>query len=101
MNNEEPKITIVGDLEEIQSLKENNTQLEKRVETQEEVFYTFSKLSLKVTHVVATTLQFIAQEKEKEKEGLDMEDTKILYKFLAGGWAKVLLDGKGKKKMEN
>ena len=73
--------------------------MEKRLHTLKEGFYTFSKFSLKVTHVIATTLQFMA--KEKEEEGLGMEDTKILYKFLAKDWAMVFLAGKGKQKMDN
>ena len=55
--------------------------MEKRLKILEDGFYSFSKFSLKVTHVAATTLQLLAQ--EKDGEGLDMEDTKILYKFLA------------------
>jgi len=37
-----------------------------------------------------------------EKDGIrmDMEDNKILYKFLADDWAQVLLVGKGKDKDE-
>ena len=50
-------------------------------------------------HVVATTMQFMAQ--EKEEEWLGMEDTKILYKFLVEDWDRVLLVGQGKQKMDN
>ena len=55
--------------------------LEKRVKYLEEGFFTFSKFGLKVTHAYATTLQLLAQ--EKEDAGLDMEDHKLLFKFLA------------------
>ena len=55
--------------------------LEKKLKFLEEGFRTFSKFSLKVTHAAATTLQLLAQ--EKEDTGMDMEDNKLLFKFLA------------------
>ena len=61
-------------------LEERYTKLERRVKTLEEGFFTFSKFGLKVTHVVATTLQLLAQ--EKEDTVMDMEDHKLLFKFL-------------------
>lgn len=72
--------------------------MEERVKFLEEGFHS-SKFSLKVTHVAATTLQLLVQEKDEMR--LDMEDTKILYKFLADDWARVLLARKGKNKDEN
>ena len=65
----------------------------------EERIYAFSKFALKVTHAAATTLQMLAM--DKEEAGLDKEDTKFLYKFLAKNWASVLLASKGKDKEEN
>ena len=58
----------------------------------------FSKFALKVTHAATTTLQMLAM--DKDEVGLDMEDTKFLYKFLVEDWARVLLAGKGKEKEE-
>ena len=77
--------------------KEKNAQMEKRIKFLEEGFYS-SKFSWKVTHIFATTLQLLAQ--EKDEVGLDMEDTKFLYKFLAKDWTKVFLARKGKQKDE-
>ena len=74
-------------------------QLERRVKSLEEGFFTFSKFGLKVTHAIATTLQLLAQ--EKEDVGLDMEDHKLLFKFLADDWAQIPLHEKGKGKMKN
>lgn len=62
----------------------------------EEGFTLFSKFTLKMTHVVATTLRLL--DHELEEEGMGKEDSKLLYKFLAEDQAKVLLVGKGKKK---
>ena len=70
-----------GGMEEEENLKEKNAQMEKWIKFLEEGFYSFSKFTLKVTHAAMTTLQLLAQ--EKEEAGLDMEDTKFLYKFLA------------------
>lgn len=55
--------------------------LERRVKALDEGFFTFSKFILKVTHAAATTLQLLAH--EKEDAGMDMEDHKLLFKFLA------------------
>ena len=60
-------------------------KLEKRVKILEKGFFSFSKFSLKVTHATATTLQLLAR--EKEDVGMDMEDHKLLFKFLADDWA--------------
>jgi hypothetical protein len=83
--------------EETQNLWEKYNTLDKRVQCLEDNFYTSSRFSLKVTHAVATTLQLMAQEKAAER--LDMEDSKILFKFLLEDWVKVLRDGKGKTKV--
>lgn len=71
-------------------------ELKDRCFTLEEGFTLFSKFTLKVTHTAATTLQLLAH--ELEEEGLQKEDSKLLYNFLTEDWAKVLLIGKGKKK---
>ena len=81
-----------------EAVEEHYMILEKRVKALEEGFFTFSKFGLKVTHVVATTLQLLAQ--EKEEAGLDMEDHKLLFKFLADDWAQILLNARGKGKRE-
>ena len=60
-------------------------------------FYS-SKFSLKVNHVATTTFQLLAQ--EKDETGLDMEDSKLLYKFVADNCARVLLARKGNEKDE-
>ena len=80
-------------------VEEHYMILEKMVKALEEGFFTFSKFGLKVTHATTTTLQLLA--KEKEDEGLDMEDHKLLFKFLADDWAQILLHAKGKRKKEN
>ena len=67
----------------------------KRVKILEEGFYS-SKFSLKITHVAATTLQLLAQ--EKDDTWMNMEENKLLYKFLVEDWAHVLIAGKGKEK---
>ena len=79
-------------------VEEHYMILEKRVKALEEGFSTFSKFGLKVTHVAATTLQLLTQ--EKEEASLDMEDHKLLFKFLADDWAQILLNAKGKGKKE-
>ena len=91
---EEPKVLGNENKEEEQEGK--FTRLESRIKFLEYQFYSFSKFSLKFMHVAATTLQLLAQ--DKEEVGLDMEDTRFLYKFLAEDWARVLLAGKGKGK---
>ena len=85
-------------MEEEENLKEKNAQMEKKIKFLEEGFYSFSKFSLKVTHATATTLQLLAQ--EKEEVGLDIQDTKFLYKFLAKDQDSVLLARKGNQKDE-
>ena len=69
--------------------------MKDRCNALEEGFTLFSKFTLKVTHVVATTLELLAH--ESEEEGLRKEDSKLLYNFLAKDWAKVLLAEKGNK----
>ena len=85
--------------EETKEQLEVYAKLDKRVKILEEGFFSFSKFSLKVTHATTTTLQLLAQ--EKEDVGMDMEDHKLLFKFLADDWAWILLDAKGKEKKEN
>lgn len=58
----------------------------------EEAFTLFSKFTLKVTHAAATTLQLLTH--RMEEEGLEKDDTKLLYNFLIKDWDKVLLEGK-------
>ena len=84
--------------EVIEVVEEHYMILEKRVKALEEGFFTFSKFGLKVTHATATTLQLLAQ--EKEEASLDMEDHKLLFKFLADEWAQILLNAKGKGKKD-
>ena len=84
--------------EETEAVEEHYMNLEKRVKALEEGFLTFSKFGLKVTHAAATTLQLLAQ--EKEDAGLDTEDHKLLFKFLADDWAQILLHARGKGKKE-
>ena len=91
---------IVEDRKEhAEVIEQHHGNLEKRVKALEEGFLTFSKFGLKVTHAAATTLQLLAQ--EKEEEGLDMEDHKLLFKFLTDDWAQILLHARGKGKKEN
>ena len=84
--------------EETKEQLEVYAKLDKRVKILEEGFFTFSKFSLKVTHAAATTLQLLAQEKEDAR--MDMEDHKLLFKFLVDDWAQILLVAKGKEKTE-
>ena len=84
--------------EKTEAVEEHYMNLEKRVKALEEGFLTFSKFGLKVTHAPATTLQLLAQ--EKEDAGLDMEDHKLLFKFLVDDWAQILLHARGKGKKE-
>ena len=81
-----------------EELEERYAKLVMQIKALEEGFFTFSKFGLKVTHVVATTLQLLAQ--EKEDMGMDMEDHKLLFMFLANDWDRILLDAKGKGKKE-
>ena len=60
--------------------EKKNIEIEKNVKFLEDGFYS-CKFALKVTHASVTTLQLLAQ--EKDEAGLDMEDKKLLYKFLA------------------
>ncbi len=84
--------------EETKEQVEQYAKLEKRVKVLEEEFFTFSKFNLKVTHAAATTIQLLAQ--EKEYTGMDMEDHKLLFKFLIDDWSRILLTAKGKEKKE-
>ena len=61
-------------------LEEWYAKLEMGVKALEEGFFTFSKFVLYVTHAITTTLQLLAQ--EKEDMGMDMQDHKLLFKFL-------------------
>ena len=88
-----------GPKEETEVMEERYMHLERRVKALEEGFITFSKFGLKVTHAAATTFQLLAQ--EKEDEGLDMEDHKWLFNFVADNWAQIRLHAKGKGKKEN
>ena len=72
-------------------------QLDQRIKLLEEGYYS-SKFSLKVTHATTTTLQLLAY--KKDEIGMDMEDNKLLFKFLVEDWDWVLLDGKGKERDE-
>ena len=78
---EEVKKVGTKNKEETKEQLEVYAKLDKRVKILEEGFFTFSKFSLKVTHAATTTLQLLAQ--EKEEIGMDMEDHKLLFKFLA------------------
>lgn len=71
-------------------------ELIDRCMAMEEGFNLFSKFTLKVMHMMATTLQLLAN--KLEEENLGKEDTKLHYNFLTEDWVKVLVDGKGKKK---
>ena len=96
----EPEEKTVEDRkDQVEVIEQHYGNLEKRIKALEEGFLTFSKFGLKVTHAAATTLQLLAQ--EKEEEGLDMEDHKLLFKFLADDWAQILLHARGKGKKEN
>ena len=88
-----------GPKEGIEVLEERYMNLERRVKALEEGFFTFSKFGLTVTHVAATTLQLLAH--EKEDASMDMEDHKLLFKFLADDWAQIPLHANGKGKNEN
>ena len=91
--------TVEDHKEHAEVIEQHHGNLEKRVKDLEEGFLTFSKFGLKVTHAAATTLQLLAQ--EKEEKGLDMEDHKLLFKFLTDDWAQILLHARGKGKKEN
>lgn len=53
-----------------------------------------TKVIVKVTHVVATTLHLL-----KDQEGdLTKEDSRMLFDFLVEDWAKILLGGEDAKK---
>ena len=62
----------------------------------EKGFNLFSMFIIKVTHVVATSIQLLAN--NLEEENLGKEDRKLLYNFLTNDWDKVLMARKGKKK---
>ena len=92
----EPK--AVGNENKEEEQEEKFTRLESRIKFLEDQFYSFSKFALKFMHISAITPQLLAQ--DKDEAGLDMEDTRFLYKFLAEDQARVLLVGKGKEKEE-
>lgn len=54
-----------------------------------------SKFTIKVTHVVATTLHLL---NDNQEEDLTHEDSGMLFNFLAEDWANILLKEKDEKK---
>lgn len=90
------KALKLGGEEKGKVIQKDLQELKDKCNAVEEGFSLFSKFTLKVTHVVATTLQLLAN--ASEEDNLGKEDSNILYSFLVEDWAKVLLAGKGKKK---
>ena len=90
---------VLQDIPQGQNLKEVAAKkVEERNEEDEVVEEHYRNLDKRVKALEEGFLTFSAQ--EKEEEGLDMEDHKLLFKFLVDDWAQILLHARGKGKKE-
>lgn len=69
--------------------------LRERIHASKERVRLLSKFTIKVTHVVATTLHLL---KDNQEEDLTHEDSRMLFNFLVEDWANILLKEKDEKK---